>query len=149
MVDDFAGSGEQFIKTWSRMYQMSDGSQASFESMASLAGADVYYIPTVATEHAVRRIQLAAPSVRLRTAHLLTDHYSAVDPHSVVFPDALRPEARDFVARTSAQAGIPSSMELGWDDLALALAFEHSVPDATLPILWADTPTWNSLLRRS
>lgn len=90
MVDDFAGSGEQFIKTWSRMYQMSDGSQASFESMASLAGADVYYIPTVATEHAVRRIQLAAPSVRLRTAHLLTDHYSAVDPHSVVFPDALR-----------------------------------------------------------
>lgn len=149
MVDDFAGSGDQFLKTWSREYLMPDGTKASFESVAKSSTIDVHYIPAVATEYAVRRIEGGAPDVNLRTAHMLTAHYSAVDPDSAVFPDALRLGARAFVARASAQAGIPPGRELGWHDLALAIAFEHSVPDATLPILWADTPTWNSLLRRS
>lgn len=149
MVDDFAGSGDQFLKTWARMYTMSDGSQTSFERVAHTSPINVYYIPAVATEYAFNRIEAYTHLVRLRTAHLLAENYSAVHPESVVFPDALRSDAREFVARASAQASIDPKKELGWHDLALATAFEHSVPDATLPILWADTPTWNSLLRRS
>lgn len=149
MVDDFAGSGDQFLKTWSRMYPMSDGSQASFEQIAQGSAIDVYYIPAVATDYAFTRIGKYTDLVRLRTAHLLAETYSAVHADTVVFPDALKADARDFVARASAQASINPTKELGWHDLALAIAFEHSVPDATLPILWADTPTWNSLLRRS
>lgn len=150
MVDDFAGSGQQFLTTWSRMYEMPDGQMSSFELIArSLQPFDVFYIPTVTTDYAAERIAAAAPSVSLRSAHILSDVYAAIHDESVVFPDHLRSDARDFVTRTSSQAGIARGDELGFHDLALAIAFEHSVPDATLPILWADTPSWNSLLRRS
>ena len=149
MVDDFAGSGDQFLKTWSRSYAMTDGQMSSFEQIAHASPIEVFYIPAVATEYAFKRIEAQTQLVRLRTAHLLNDLYSTVHRESVVFPEHLRPAAREFVSRTSAQASIHPTKELGWHDLALAIAFEHSVPDATLPILWADTPTWNSLLRRS
>jgi hypothetical protein len=149
MVDDFAGSGQQFLTTWSRPYEMPDGQPCSFELIAQSSPLNVFYIPTVSTAYAADRIEAGAPSVTLRSAHILSDVYSAVHAESVVFPDHLRSEAREFVARTSSQAGISPENELGFHDLALAIAFEHSVPDATLPILWADTPSWNSLLRRS
>lgn len=149
LVDDFAGSGDQFLKTWSRKYPMSDGSFASFATVAAEHHLDAYYIPAVATSYAVTRIAETVPEIRLRTSHLLTEKYSAIDSDSVVFPDDLRPGARQFVANASRQAGINPEAELGYHGLALAMAFEHSVPDATLPILWADTPSWNSLLRRS
>ncbi|WP_157571747.1 phosphoribosyltransferase-like protein [Nocardioides alkalitolerans] len=149
MVDDFAGSGDQFIKTWTRFYSMPDGSHTSFEEIAKISPVEAFYIPAVATAYAFTRIEAHCTLAHLRTAHLLADNYSAVHPDTVVFPDELQAGARDFVARCSTQASINPTMELGWHDLALAIAFEHSVPDATLPILWADTPTWNSLLRRS
>lgn len=149
MVDDFSGSGEQFLKTWSRLYEMPGGSESSFERIAHSSPIEVFYIPAVATTYAVGRIDAGAHQVKLRTAHLLSDSYSAIHADSVVFPEPLRPGTRAFVSRASAQARIAPEDELGFHDLALAIAFEHSVPDATLPILWADTPTWNSLLRRS
>ena len=40
-------------------------------------------------------------------------------------------------------------MEYGFHDLGLTIAFEHSVPDATLPIFWADGSNWKPLYRRS
>ena len=149
IVDDFAGSGDQFLATWSRAYTMADGQESSFEKIAHSSPIEVFYIPAVATEYAFKRIEARTQLVRLRSSHLLNDLYSTVHDESVVFPEPLRPGAREFVSRTSAQASIDPAKALGWHDLALAIAFEHSVPDATLPILWADTPTWNSLLRRS
>lgn len=149
MVDDFAGSGDQFLKTWRRKYTMPDGRIATFQSVNTTAPVEAYYLPAVATEYARLRIESHAPEARMRTSHILTQHYSAIDPDSIVFPDALRSDAAEFIERASTQAGIQRDKQLGWHDLALAIAFEHSVPDATLPILWADTPTWNSLLRRS
>lgn len=148
-VDDFAGSGDQFIKTWRRAYTMPNGSTMSFATSAGSANLDCYYLPVVATSYAYKRIEREAPGVKVRTAHILTPEYSATDVASIVFPEALRPSSLDFIHRASLKAGIPAHAELGFGRLALAIAFEHSVPDATLPILWADTPTWNSLLRRS
>ncbi|MCT2175836.1 phosphoribosyltransferase-like protein [Dietzia cinnamea] len=147
MVDDFAGSGDQFLKTWHRSYTMDDGQTASFHTVAKDAPVEVFYLPAVATQYAIDRIEDAARGVHVRTAHVLSERYSAVHPDSVVFPEELRANARDFLARASKRAGIDD--ELGWNNLALVIAFDHSVPNATLPIIWSDTPTWNPLLRRS
>ena len=37
----------------------------------------------------------------------------------------------------------------GFNELGLTIAFQHSVPDATLPIFWSCTADWNPLYRRS
>ena len=149
MVDDFAGSGDQFIRTWQREYRTPNGKSHSLQSLYKDRPYSVFYMPTVATKYAADRIAAETPEVSLRCAHVLDSRYSAVSGTSLVFPKHLRAKSRDFIARYSAKAGILSTSELGWHDLALAVAFEHSVPDATVPLLWADTPTWNSLMRRS
>lgn len=149
VVDDFAGSGQQFLETWNRGYALQDGTPVSFVQLQADRGIDVYYLPVVATDYARERIAANAPSIKFRTAHLLGPEYRATHPQSHVFPNPLRSLAADFIARASRRAGLPTNADLGFHRLALALAFEHSVPDATLPIIWADTPTWTPLMRRS
>lgn len=149
IIDDFAGSGEQFMKTWQRLYSMPDGQRVSFHQIVSSSNPKIFYIPTVATSYALERIKREAPLVNLRSAHILSERYSAVGTDSVVFPPQLRDRARDFIRRSSETAGISPQDQLGFHCLALAIGFEHSVPDATLPIIWKDTQSWHSLLRRS
>ena len=67
MIDDFAGSGDQFIRTWTRAYAMSDGSQKSLESANSSFSVDFFYLPAVATEYAIHRIKGAAPGFDRQT----------------------------------------------------------------------------------
>lgn len=149
VVDDFAGSGNQFLETWNREYNQASGQRLSLRDAAEACDATVYYLPLVATQYAASRLATAAPTVSLRAAHLLGSQYSALDPSSIVFPEHLRASAAEFVRRASADAGISPQHTLGFHDLGLVVAFEHSVPDATLPIVWVDTPTWTPLLRRA
>ena len=43
-VDDFLGTGSQFLKSWRREYDLSDGSVRSFDSLAG-STPEMYYIP--------------------------------------------------------------------------------------------------------
>jgi hypothetical protein len=37
---------------------------------------------------------------------------------------------------------------LGYSGSGLLLAFEHSIPDNSFPIFWAENPNWRPLLSR-
>lgn len=149
IIDDFAGSGDQFLATWRRPYEMPSGEFLSLSDVVEKSDAAVFYVAAVATKYAAEKLQIHAPKVKLRAAHVLSEHYSAQHPESVLFPDHLRADAVDFVERASRTASIAKEWIWGWHSLGLAIAFEHSVPDATLPIVWVDTPTWSPLMRRS
>ena len=148
-VDDFAGSGDQFIATWQRQYELRDGSSASLEDVCSVnTGLQVFYTPAICTWIARDAIASAAPIVRLRPAHLLAERYSAASPDSILVPQELVPDLHQFIVDSSLRAGIPRTRAFGYQGLGLALAFEHSVPDATLPIFWTESPGWVPLRRR-
>ena len=146
LVDDFAGSGNQLLETWHR--SEASASSRSLAEMTADHGLEVYYVPLVCTSLAAERIEHEAGGLRLRPCHIVTDVYAAGHPDSVVFPESLRPTADDFITRSSEGAGI-TSLPRGFWDLELALAFEHSIPDANLGVLWSEEGGWFPLRAKS
>lgn len=154
-VDDFVGSGNQFVETWRRSHVVGPGRAESFRSLAiHNTFGPFFYIPIVCTATGKRNIAATCPAVRVEPAHLVGERYSALDPESVLWPDALRRDAPKFVLEASMRAGIPNDPAstdhyAGFCSLGLALAFEEGCPDATLPLLRWSTNGWKPLFRRA
>jgi hypothetical protein len=149
-VDDFVGSGEQFVNTWKRRVQISSSNSMSFELIAG-SGADnrFLYCPLLCTQYGKSRINRKCSGVSILPAHLLPPQYSALAPDSILWPETLLSTAAAFIENASRRAGIPEEDWRGFHDLGLALAFEHSVPDATLPLFYWNQNGWRPLVERS
>jgi hypothetical protein len=68
------------------------------------------------------------------------------------WPEHLKTSATDWLYETSRRAGIVDGYTHGWKgfhDLGLALAFDGSVPDATLPLFHWEEGSWTPLVRRT
>lgn len=145
-VDDFVGSGEQFIKTWERVISI-NGSSISYKDLSSVHGSKFYYCPIMCTEYGYNKIRNRCPKVILSPVHLLSQRYSALADDSIVWPDLLRTTAIGFLETASKRAGIIKWQ--GFHKLGLTIAFEHGVPDATLPIFWWEENGWKPLVKRT
>jgi len=150
-VDDFVGSGNQFIETWTRQY-LRDEAAASFRVVAQVRGGEFYYCPLVCTEYGAQRIRTTCPEVVLVPAHLISARDGALHAESRLWPQDLLSKARPFIQQVSQRAGIPQGGSPGWEGfhgLGLALGFAHSVPDATLPLFYWEAQGWRPLIRRT
>lgn len=145
-VDDFSGSGEQFLHTWRRVYQ-TNGISSSIEDVVAASGVACIYAPAVATRYSVDRLAAEAPSVRVHAAHVLQDEYSAMHPDSTLYPEALRADAAAHLTAASARAAFNRTTTMGFHDLGLAIGFEHGVPDAAVGVIRAETDTWKKLTK--
>jgi hypothetical protein len=153
-VDDFVGSGNQFVKTWLRPIRTPGGADISFAKLSTVARHRFFYCPLHCTELGLNRIQKECPSVKVVPAHLVPSRYSALAPDSVIWPQHLLSQGADFIQRYSAVAGIPDSPGAvddwrGFAGLGLTMAFAHSVPDATLPLFYWEKNGWAPLIRRT
>ena len=144
-VDDFVGSGDQFVKTWNRKRKLTPSGSASFSEVSSTAGGHFYYCPLVAASKGVTRIRDKCSGVQVLPVHTLTDRDSALSPDSYVWPTHLQASALDFLQSASERAGIPNWK--GYNDLGLTIAFAHAIPDATLPLFGWDENGWTPLAR--
>ncbi|MBU2886409.1 hypothetical protein KO507_11605 [Gilvimarinus agarilyticus] len=152
-LDDFVGSGDQFIETWQRAI--------GDEGMAFM---DVYhntpfpciYLNLVTTDYGLEAIKLAAPNVALCSTHILTEKSTIqglirenifeeeeLNNFLTKYTSRLRPE-EDYIAQNL------SYRKWGYKNRGLMLGFEHSIPDATLPIFWSPGDDgWEPLIERS
>jgi hypothetical protein len=148
-LDDFVGSGNQFITTWNAEIDVEGGASLSFARLSSLLrNASFYYCPLICTSYGKTRISAECKKVILEPAHLVGEEYSAISYKSVIWPPSVRLEAIKFLETASQRAGLGERWR-GFRQLGLALAFEHSVPDATLPIFYHKTDTWKPLIERT
>lgn len=151
LVDDFVGGGSQMTASWNRAHSLGSTGAGSFAA-ASQNGASIIYVPIVATGHGLEILRKNCPGLMVCPAHVLDNRYSLTDPQSFLWPDTLKPGASEFILEASRRAGIVDEYEFGWKgfhDLSLALAFSHSVPDATLPLYFWDQNGWMPLIRRT
>ena len=151
-VDDFVGSGDQFSDTWTRRWEINNHS-VSFEMFASRMQNPNIYCPVLSTEIGAAAIRAAHPEVTLQPGHELPASYSVFHPESLIWPDELRSTATDFIKEASIRAGIPDTDGgtedwRGYHKLGLTVAFAHGVPDATIPLFWWESETWNPLKKR-
>jgi hypothetical protein len=149
-VDDFVGSGQQFRTTWAREYLIKGSLRMSFKRISMLLrGSRFFYCPVLCTQHGAARIVGECPNVHLQAAHILPTKYSALASDSIIWPERLLPAANSFVQEASRRAGIPENDWRGFHNLGLCLAFEHCIPDATLPLFYWDRNGWKPLMRRT
>lgn len=149
-VDDFVGSGDQFVTTWHRKIDIPGGGETSFERIARIRrGTSFYYCPLICTSVGLERIRATCTGVNVSPAHVLPSTYSAIAPESILWPVSLRTGGIQFVQQASVRAGIPSDKWRGYAGLGLAVAFEHfTTPDATLPIFYWEEHGWTPLVHR-
>jgi hypothetical protein len=149
-VDDFIGSGDQFIKTWT-----STIGRASFAEIQARSRFVAVYITLVATEFGLQKVHLSAPAVAVCAAHVLGRN-STLD--GVIGGDAgLQSSVTAFLYKYAARlrprdehmAKTQEYLLYGYKKRKLLFAFEHSVPDATLPIFWSPGDNnWEPLIER-
>ncbi len=144
-IDDIAASGSQFIDTLLRRSSAESTSIADLVSAGRIARA--YYAPAIATSYALRQIRELTPVWNVKAAHLLTGEYSASDPLTRLVRPEMRSSLDPFLRKYADRAGYSSEEPYGYHRLGLAIAFEHKIPDSTLPIFRSSHKDWNPLFR--
>ena len=155
-VDDFVGTGEQFVEMWQRVHQLSD-CWMSFKALALVSGAEsigFYYIPLVCADRGRLHIAENCPQVKMLASHVLAPSYSALASDSVIWRDDMADAGPSFIKKVSERAGLrdldgAEGCWRGYRKLGLALAFDHGVPDATLPIFVLARGNWKPLIKSS
>lgn len=152
-VDDFIGSGDQFLSTWTAPF---DQSGASFETVHATSPFTVIYITLVATDYGIGNINARAPAVAVCPTHILerkSTIYEAfgTDPQTLVQIDSfLKKYATKLRPTEHWIATNIQWLKYGYKGRGLMLGFDHSIPDATLPIFWSPgIDEWEPLIERN
>jgi hypothetical protein len=157
-LDDFVGSGDQFCSTWGRPYMQPTGARQSFADVFSQAPFTAVYLCLLTTQTGYDRIRAEVPSLLLESAHILPNEDSVrAVPTSPLVPPLAEPQkaVANLLQRHAARLTLPAYMtqhdfaQYGYQSLGTMIGFEHSIPDATIPIIWAGGPTgWMPLAKR-
>ena len=145
-LDDFAGTGEQFI---ANLYEFRE-----FFRSTIMSASNIIFHPLMVHRVAVQNIGLEVPSVPVHWVELLDSKNSflATDSTACANLIAIGNELQDIKAeylRILDHFGIVSDEPFGYGDLCLLLAFEDSSPDNASPLLWfQDCPQFHPLFNR-
>jgi len=73
-----------------------------------------------------------------------------VHPQSLYIEPRLAADMSDLLIEVTRRSGLRfcAAGPHGFHNLGLGVAFEHSVPDATLPVFWHSSDDWKPLRRR-
>lgn len=154
-VDDFMGTGNQFVSTWTKI-RVFEGQQVYTTSFAEvvpqLSDVTVCYCPSITTTYALERLVEDCPSVIVSAGTVLDARHDVLHPESLVWPAELRNEGQAFVEDLSRRLGLPDTAGAeddwrGFHKLGLALAVRDSIPDATLRIFRLKQENWMPLVK--
>ena len=153
IVDDFSGSGNQFHATWNRNHKI-NGGHFSFQDISQFDKHVFAYCCCISTSKANNKIATVAPTVTISSAHQLNDRHSAVHNSSSIWQDGDVQSARRIIKDASFRAGYSAedgSQEdwRGFHKLGLTLAFNHGIPDASLPLFYSQRNNWKPLMIRA
>lgn len=140
LVDDFVGTGKQFIKFYKRFSIGTLSRQASFT-----------YAPLSAHHKGLKSIaKNVLPTVNTVAAELLTDEHSLFAPGTLHFRDGLNSPAtaRQFYLSFLHKYQLTPRDAFGYGQLAVSYGFEHATPNATLPLFWGRWNHFSPLLER-
>jgi len=156
-VDDFLGSGSQFLSSWRREYVKSG--DRSFRHLFECGQLRTHYIVLIATQDGIDRLRSDIDGLAVTTAHVVDESLSVKAlPWNPLLPDGFDPriEIPAFLEKYSRELQLDHYLDnaecrkYGYNSSGLLLAFEHSTPDATIPLLWAQgSPNWTPLIRRT
>ena len=156
-VDDMVGTGNQMRAMWNRQYLPND--PESFRHAYQRVKRDCYYICLVCCSEGRSNIT-SLSGIDLITAHDLEDRdqfraaLARIPDHPA--GSGLQPAIDALLTKYASQLILDSYMrqddfpQRGFGSLGLTVGFQHSIPDATLPIYWASgAGSWTPMSRRA
>ena len=147
--DDFVGSGRQFLTMWNDDFEKEAKIFDSVHDQCKKLSLTSHYCAMLGTKYGVNRIIREASDIDLHFAHILEENMSPIHPDSIVWPEHLKKDALDFIMNTSRRAGIPDNQIAGFHNLGLTIAFNFTIPDATLPIFRWKKNGWFALMEKN
>lgn len=141
-VDDFVGSGTQMTSTWSRRFP--NQFPSSFAEAQKTSHFPAIYLTLVAARAGADQLKNTCPGLHLRAGHILSDEYSIMNLYRKATLRTI-PKLHDRIYALLSKYGPRLLLKdymnegdyplYGFEHLGLLLAFEHGVPDATVPIM--------------
>ena len=149
-VDDFVGSGDQFLRTWNRKYNTPKG-LASFSTLIPNGAA--CYCNVLATAYGVDRIRAYAPNVAIASGNVVPRDHNFAAAGSAMWPRGMAMKGFRLVRKIGQSLGyLKTDGSLrdwrGYHRLGLGIAMEDSTPDANLPLFFEESNGWRPLVRR-
>ncbi|HBO3477950.1 hypothetical protein KUC85_15505 [Pseudomonas aeruginosa] len=150
-VDDFVGSGDQFLTTW----KLTNPANLSFQDAYSKSGFLAIYVTLVVTDFGLGNIRRTAPNVSICATHILSEKSTirgilSENPGMAPAVESLLERYSTRLTPSEQYMSPPEYLKYGYKKRGLLLGFDHSVPDATLPIFWSQgTNNWEPLIERS
>lgn len=150
-LDDFVGSGDQFLETWKRKYT----NGVSFASAYQSNDYTVIYLNLVCTRSGVNNIYAKLPHAAICPAHILENDLTiqgmmsrgVLDEKSTI--NFLKKYASRLNPKEPYMHNGADYLLYGYKKRGLLVGFEHSIPDATLPIFWSPgSNNWEPLIER-
>jgi len=144
-VDDFVGTGTQFVTMWMRPQEVDGVGTSSWADFAKAHKVRFFYCPALAHELGLKHIDRNCP-VRVSPGNVIQSSHGALGPDSRLWPVDRAAAGIEFVRRVSLSAGIPDTDGAvpndwrGFGKLGLALGLHNlGPPDATLALFrWED-----------
>ena len=155
-LDDMVGTGNQMSDTWKREY--SPRIPKSFRVAYRRTNRQCYYVCLACSEDGKNNLS-AFHGIKLIAAHFLQER-DCFNVSLERIPDhprgaSLQSDAQKLLAKYATSLKLNTYMQvdnfpiLGFGRLGLTLGFQHSIPDCTLPIYWADGgDTWKPFSNR-
>ena len=143
LLDDFSGTGNQIVNTLTT----SDSSGRRLSQLLTNSSITVCCITAVMTLDSIQRLRAYAPRLLLFPGYVANVEQYGLD---ALLPQKDFPEVHHLLASVAphfSKAGVDPIR--GVNGLGLLLGIHDRIPDASLPILWADgSDGWIPLKRR-
>jgi hypothetical protein len=140
-IDDFLGTGHQFTE-FAKAHDLKQ----------LLNGVFAAYTPLAAHTTGIQALHDFFPSLHVASVETLTGAHSVFSSESNCFEDGQNTtaDAKHFYLALLRDKNIeiPSSQSRGYGYLELTYAFDHSIPDNSLPLLWKSSDPWIPLFDR-
>lgn len=151
-VDDFCGTGNQFISTWNRAYPTAADTFAKLSSQGLFRA---FYCPVFCTQYGYEsQLEELAPALVVQPSQWLGDTHSLLHTSSIWWPDSMKSDGVALIRKYSDQLGLPDTGgydERDWQGFhkqGLAIAFRDCCPDATIPLFDTTEGGWSPLWSR-
>lgn len=145
-VDDFVGTGEQFLKFCSHHID-----KAVFDKEINFL-----YAPITANQDGLDNIVSSRSDIRVCPIEIVTaeDNFFQSTKEEFKLSDGEVIELEGFYLNFMTKIGLnkignnKGKMLKGYGGLALTYAYEHGTPNGSLPLLWANSDNYTSLFSR-
>lgn len=133
LLDDFSGTGNQICDAW-------NDPELSFGALLEGVGT-VYLVVVAASQHARTRIQTET-ALQVSAAHILADGDNIFSTRCGHFTARERERLLHYGRIAD------NSSPKGYGDCGFVVAFQHRIPNNSIPILHRDHRRWTALFAR-